>query len=153
MELSAEMSESIDIHKAIPHRPPFLFIDEVLEVGDDRIRALKTVEPDLDFFRGHYPHFPVMPGVLACECVFQAGAVLLSRNFEPESSGSIPALARIKNARFKRMIRPGDRLLIEAQVTDRLGGVFYMKGSVKVDDELAVEVSFTCVMAPMEGGK
>ncbi len=98
---------------AIPHRPPFLFIDRIIEMDETKILAEKKLSPDLDFFEGHYPDFPVMPGVLTLESVFQAGAVLLSQHVTGHESG-VPVLTRIKNAKFKKMVRPGDTLMISA---------------------------------------
>lgn len=137
------------ILRAIPHRPPFLFIDRIIEMDESKIKAEKTLSADLDFFRGHYPHFPVMPGVLTLESVFQAGAILLSRHVDDVSSG-VPVLTRIKDARFKKMVRPGDTLVVEAMIEQRVAPAFYMKGTAKVGGALAASVSFTCALAPME---
>ncbi|VAX17077.1 3-hydroxyacyl-[acyl-carrier-protein] dehydratase, FabZ form [hydrothermal vent metagenome] len=136
---------------AIPHRPPFLFIDAIIEMDEKKIVAEKKLTPDLDFFEGHYPDFPVMPGVLTMECVFQAGAVLLSQHVDGMESG-VPVLTRIKDAKFKKMVRPGDTLTLEAQIEDSIKTVFYMKGSARVDGALAVSVSFTCALAPVGAG-
>lgn len=133
---------------AIPHRPPFLFIDEIIEMDKSRIIAKKKLSPDLDFFKGHYPDFPVMPGVLTLESVFQAGAVLLSQHVGGQESG-VPVLTRIKDAKFKKMVRPGDTLTLEARIEDSIKSVFYMKGTVRVDDALVASVSFTCALAPV----
>ncbi len=105
------------ILERIPHRPPFLWLDRVVEVGEAAIRAEKTLPQDLDVFRGHYPDYPLMPGVLLCEAVFQAGAVLLGELLrqEPEAGGgAVPVLTRIHGAKFKREVRPGDHLEIRA---------------------------------------
>ncbi|MBI4665763.1 MAG: 3-hydroxyacyl-ACP dehydratase FabZ [Nitrospinae bacterium] len=136
-----------EIHRAIPHRPPFLFVDRVLEVDDKHIVAEKFLSPDLDFFKGHYPHFPVMPGVLTCESIFQAGAILLSQQGGMMESGSVPVLARIRDARFKRLVRPGDMVALTVELEDKVGMAFFMKGKATVNGELAVSVSFTCALA------
>lgn len=136
---------------AIPHRPPFLFIDKIIEMDESKIVAEKKVSPDLDFFKGHYPDFPVMPGVLTLESVFQAGAVLLSQHVGDEESG-VPVLTRIKDAKFKKMVRPGDTLTLEARIDESIKSVFYMKGSARVDGELVASVSFTCALAPVGQG-
>lgn len=134
-----------DIEQAIPHRPPFLFIDRVLEMDENRIVAEKWLDPSLDFFRGHYPGFPIMPGALTCESIFQAGAILLSGRLEK----GVPVVTRIKDAKFKRMIMPGDTITLETRIDDRLGAAFYMKGAARVGGKLAVSVSFTCTAAPL----
>ncbi len=145
------MNESIeDIYRAIPHRPPFLFVDRVIEMDEKRIVAEKRLSPDLDFFKGHYPDFPIMPGALLCESVFQAGAILLSQHFD-EKTGDVPAVTRIKDAKLKKMVRPGDVIRIEAELVDRLGFAFYMKGKVLSDGKLAASLSFTCAMIPARG--
>lgn len=141
--------DAMDIQRAIPHRPPFLFIDEVMEMDDASITARYAVRPELPALQGHFPSFPVMPGVLAMESVFQAGAILLS-----EKTGglgdAIPALTRVRDARFKRMIRPGDTLTVRAAIEDVVSTAYYMKGSVEVEGKLAMSVSFTCALAPRE---
>lgn len=135
------------ILERIPHRPPFLWLDRVVEVGEAAIRAEKTLPQDLDVFRGHYPDYPLMPGVLLCEAVFQAGAVLLGELLrqEPEAGGgAVPVLTRILGARFKREVRPGDRLDIRAALVERMGPAWMMKGSVRVGGKVAVQVEFAC---------
>lgn len=138
------------ILERIPHRPPFLWLDRVLEIGETAIRAEKTVPADLDIFRGHYPEYPLMPGVLLCEAVFQAGALLIGNLLgrEPKvNSGapaSVPVLTRILGAKFKREVRPGDRLEIRASLVERLGPAWLMKGSVRVGGKVAVQVEFAC---------
>ncbi len=136
------------VQDAIPHRPPFLFIDDVTELTDGKIVARITLPHDLDVFRGHYPHFPIFPGVLTCEAVFQAGAILLSRRVTDPTAG-VPALTRIRDARFKRMVRPGETLTLTAEIEEVLSNAYYMKGSATVDGATAVKVLFTCAMAPM----
>ena len=136
------------IAERIPHRPPFLWLDRVVAIDEAAIRAEKTLPEDLDVFRGHYPDYPLMPGVLLCEAVFQAGAVLLSELLrqgpEADDSGSVPVLTRILGARFKREVRPGDRLEIRAALVERMGPAWMMKGSVRVGGKVAVQVEFVC---------
>ena len=136
------------IAERIPHRPPFLWLDRVVAIDETAIRAEKTLPEDLDVFRGHYPGYPLLPGVLLCEAVFQAGAVLLSELLrqgpEADDSGSVPVLTRIHGAKFKREVRPGDRLEIRAALVERLGPAWIMKGSVRVAGKVAVQVEFAC---------
>ncbi|MHC4697898.1 MAG: 3-hydroxyacyl-ACP dehydratase FabZ family protein [Planctomycetota bacterium] len=83
---------------SIPHRPPFLFVDEIVEISQERILTRKLADPEADFFRGHYPGQPVMPGVLLCECCFQAGALLIAHRIGPDEVGKgIPVVTRIKD--------------------------------------------------------
>jgi len=133
----------------IPHRPPFLWLDRVLEISGESIRAEKLVPLDLDIFQGHYPDYPLMPGVLLCEAVFQAGALLIGELMRVEGSESkgeegMPVLTRILGAKFKREVRPGDTLEIAAKLVERLGPAWLMKGSVRVGGKVAVQVEFAC---------
>lgn len=133
---------------AIPHRPPFLFIDEVIELAPDHIIARKLADPEADFFRGHYPGQPVMPGVLIAECCFQAGALLIAGlrgGFQP--SEGVPVLTRIQDARFRRMVRPGDLLSIEVTLDESLDEAFYLTGRVHVDGQPVLRVGFACMLA------
>ncbi len=138
------------IKQGLPHRPPFLWVDKVLEINRDFIKAEKYIPEDLEIFQGHYPDYPLVPGVLLCEAVFQAGALLIrqraaaeERQAEPESS--VPVLTRILGAKFKREVRPGDRLEISVEFTDRVGAAWFLKGAVKVDGKVAVQVKFACM--------
>ena len=134
----------------IPHRPPFLWIDRVIELSDDQIRAEKLVPDDLPLFQGHYPAYPIMPGVLLCEAIFQAGALLISEiqhkcaEQSATQDGGVPVLTRILGAKFKREVHPGDTLEIVAKLVERLGPAWIMKGSVRVQGKVAVQVEFAC---------
>ncbi len=135
------------ILERIPHRPPFLWLDRVKEISGDTIRAEKKVDEDLDVFRGHYPDYPLMPGVLLCEAVFQAGALLIGERMRQEGGeqgDGVPVLTRILGAKFKREVRPGDTLEISASLVERMGPAWIMKGAVKVGGKTAVQVEFAC---------
>jgi 3-hydroxyacyl-[acyl-carrier-protein] dehydratase len=139
----------INILERIPHRPPFLWLDRVLEISGESIKAEKHIPQDLDIFQGHYPDYPLMPGVLLCEAVFQAGALLLSELMRSESASTaqqaaVPVLTRILGAKFKREVRPGDTLDITAHLVERLGPAWLMKGAVRVAGKIAVQVEFAC---------
>lgn len=139
------------ILRAIPHRPPFLFLDELIEVTDERVVARKYVDPNEAYFAGHYPDRPIMPGVLICESAFQAGAVLLAHRVGPEKLAThIPVLARIKEARFSNMVLPGQTMDITADLDDTLAEAFYMIGRVKVDAKQVLYVAFACMLKPRE---
>src|SRR5438874_10764042 len=97
------------IHTAIPHRAPFLLVDEIVEQTDARILCRKTFTGDEFFFAGHYPGFPLVPGVLLCEAAMQAGAILLSRHLSAETKG-VPVATRMNDVKFKQMVRPGDTI-------------------------------------------
>ena len=149
--MSGQDSESVVLDRSaiealIPHREPFLWLDEVLELSETLVRARKRVAEDLEIFRGHYPDFPVLPGVLLCEAVFQAGAVLIASGGDiPE--GHVPVVTRQHETRFRRMVRPGEVLDIEARLDETLGGAWFLSGTVRVDGQVAVRLQFACKAA------
>jgi len=135
-----------DILKAIPHRPPFLFVDSIVELTSARIGTTRRVREDEDFFKGHYPGNPIMPGVLICEAICQSGAILLSRTAADIGEG-VPVLTRIGNAKFRNMVKPGDTMEIEAEITERLSNVYFLKGKASVAGKTAVTVEFAVTIA------
>ena len=147
------MSETLTL-ESIPHRPPFLFVDEIVEVSETRIRTRKYVDPEADFFRGHYPNRPVMPGVLLCECCFQAGALLIvHRVGDYDPAKGVPVLTRIADARFRQIVLPGQTVDVEATLDDELEGAYFMTGRVTVEGKPALRVTFACMLAEdKEGG-
>ena len=132
----------------LPHRPPFLFVDEVLERGERAIKTLKTLRHEEPYLAGHYPGRPLMPGVLLCECVSQAGAALLSSRVR-QHEGKIPVLAKIENARFRRAVLPGAVLLIEAEIVEEMRSLFRMRGSVSVKGENALRTEFVVAIVKL----
>lgn len=138
---------SAEVLAALPHRDPFLFIDEIVECSAERIVCRRTVRPDEDVFRGHYPHFPILPGVLLCEAAFQAGALLLSRRLGGWSGG-VPAVTRANDIKFSRPVRPGDELEITAEFVEELGGAWFLKACVRKDGKACCRVNFACALIP-----
>lgn len=141
------------ITERIPHRPPFLWLDRVLEITDSSILAEKKIPDDLDLFHGHYPDYPLMPGVLLCEAVFQAGGVLLAELLRSGDDGSDndqtlakPVLTRILGAKFKREVHPGDTITVVASLKERVGDAWFLKGAVRLDGKVAVQVEFGCIL-------
>jgi 3-hydroxyacyl-[acyl-carrier-protein] dehydratase len=130
----------------IPHRPPFLFVDEVVSESADGLVARKTWRADEDFYRGHYPGMPITPGVLLCEAVFQTGALFLSRRQvaqgNPASEG-VPLLARISDVRFRNPVFPGETVTIEVKQKELVAGFIFMTGSVKSGDKRVLTVEFS----------
>jgi 3-hydroxyacyl-[acyl-carrier-protein] dehydratase len=148
--MSAPSSASDAVLQAIPHRPPFLFVDEILAESSESIVVRRMVRHNEAFFQGHYPGNPIMPGVLISEAVFQAGAILLSRRAAADGSapaGSVPVLVRIQDAKFRSIVRPGDELTIEAKLKETVGKFLFMSGSVKVGDRRVMSVEFSVAMA------
>jgi 3-hydroxyacyl-[acyl-carrier-protein] dehydratase len=132
---------------AIPHRPPMLLLDEVVEWEPERIVCQKTFQPDEFFFQGHYPEFPLVPGVILCEAAMQAGAVLLSKH--PKGEG-VPVAGRMNDVKFKRMIRPKDTILIETSLDERMGDAFFLSSKITSDGKLAVTLNFAVTLAKRE---
>jgi len=139
-----------DINKYIPHRPPFLLIDKIIFLDDTHIKAAASPSMGKELFSqvfsGHYPGNPITPGVLLCEMVFQAGAVLLSSRLGSNVDKGTPVLVRIRDARFKQSVRPDDKLEVEAEFTEQVSNAVYMKGSVRCNGKIAVRVEFTCAL-------
>jgi 3-hydroxyacyl-[acyl-carrier-protein] dehydratase len=129
---------------AIPHRDPFLLLDEVLEQSEKRIVCRKRFTGDEFWYRGHYPEFPLTPGVLLCEAAMQAGAVLLAKYVA--GMPGVPVATRINNVKFKSMVRPGDTVVIEVELTEQLAAAFFLNAKVSVGDRIAVTFDFACKM-------
>ncbi len=143
-----------EICRLIPHRDPFLWIDEVLEESANRLVARKKIPADLELFRGHYPGRPVFPGVLLCEAAMQAGAVLIARQIpavqaggSPLPTGRVPVATRINNVKFRQMVRPGDVLEIEVELTERLAEAFFLTARIRVAGKIAAQLEFACALA------
>ena len=141
----------IDIHrilKLLPHRYPILLVDRVLEFEKDkRIKALKNVTINEPFFQGHFPSRPVMPGVLMLEALAQTAALLSfeSAGTEP-GEDTVVYFVGIDGARFKRVVEPGDQLLLHAEIERARAGIFKYKAWGMVGDEVAVEAELMCTM-------
>jgi 3-hydroxyacyl-[acyl-carrier-protein] dehydratase len=137
------------IKAAIPHREPFLLIDEIVEQTADRIVCRKTFSGDEFWFRGHYPDFPITPGVLLCEAAMQAGAVLLSRHVA-ERPGTVPVATRANNVQFKRMVRPEETIQLEVELVEQLSTAYFLKARVKVEGQVAARLEFACTLTAVE---
>jgi 3-hydroxyacyl-[acyl-carrier-protein] dehydratase len=133
------------IQAAIPHRAPFLLVDEIVEQSDKRIVCRKRFTGDEFWYRGHYPDFPLTPGVLLVEAGMQAGAILLAR-YAAEKPGGVPVATRINNVRFRHMVRPGDTIEMQVELTERMGDAFFLKANVTVGDHTATTFDFACKM-------
>ena len=142
---------ALDIHhilKKLPHRYPILLVDRVLELERGlRIKALKNVTINEPFFVGHFPHRPVMPGVLMLEALAQAAALL---SFETQggelADDSVVYFVGIDGARFKRPVEPGDQLILEAAIDRTKAGIYKYKTRASVAGETAVEAELMCTM-------
>ncbi|MFH1215351.1 MAG: 3-hydroxyacyl-ACP dehydratase FabZ family protein [Pseudomonadota bacterium] len=138
----------------IPHRPPFLWVDRVVTIEENQLVAEKTIPVDLDIFQGHYPDYPIMPGVILCEAVFQAGAILIAELMRRQTASvetnageqSIPVLTRILGAKFKREVKPGEVIQIKVKLKEQVGSAWFLSGKILVNDRTAVKVDFACAL-------
>ncbi len=132
----------------LPHRYPFLLVDRVLELEEGkRILALKNVTMNEPFFPGHFPHHPVMPGVLIVEAMAQAAALLSfkSLGIRPDEN-SVVLFAGIDNVRFKRQVVPGDQLQFDVSITQSKRNIYKYKGIARVGGEMAAEAELMCAL-------
>jgi 3-hydroxyacyl-[acyl-carrier-protein] dehydratase len=141
----------MDIHKILkqlPHRYPILLVDRVLELEKGvRIKALKNVSINEPHFLGHFPHRPVMPGVLMLEALAQAAALLAFDTLgETPDDQTVYYFAGIDGARFKRPVEPGDQLILEVELDRMKAGIFKFKARAKVGDDIATEAELMCTM-------
>ncbi len=141
----------LDIHqilKILPHRYPILLVDRVVEFeADKRIKAIKNVTINEPFFMGHFPKRPVMPGVMMLEALAQAAALLSfhSMGTQPDEN-TVVYFVGIDGARFKRVVEPGDQLVLEASLERAKAGIYKYKARASVDGETAVEAELMCTM-------
>ena len=141
----------MDIHqilKQLPHRYPILLVDRVLAIEDgQRIRALKNVTMNEPYFTGHFPHRPVMPGVLMIEAMAQTAALLsFAITGTTPDDKSVYYFAGIDGARFKRPVVPGDQLIMDVELLRAKAGIYKFKGVARVGDEVACEAEIMCTM-------
>lgn len=139
-----------EVLQAIPHRPPFLFVDKVLENRTDGIVCSRTFRADEKLYDGHYPNAPLTPGVLLCESVFQAAAIYLVKKARASGDADFakrtPVLCRIENAKFKGMVFPGDEAIIEVADGETHAGFYYLSGNVKVGGKTVLQIKFALAM-------
>ena len=146
---------AIDIHrilKLLPHRYPILLVDRVLEIERHvRIKAIKNVTINEPFFTGHFPHRPVMPGVMMLEALAQTAALLSFESMgEQPDDNTVVYVVGIDGARFKRVVEPGDQLVLEASVERAKAGIYKYKVRASVDGETAVEAELMCTMRKVD---
>jgi UDP-3-O-[3-hydroxymyristoyl] N-acetylglucosamine deacetylase/3-hydroxyacyl-[acyl-carrier-protein] dehydratase len=128
-----------DIMKLLPHRPPFLFVDKILELGENYVVGLKNVTMNEDFFRGHFPGSPIMPGVLQIEAMAQTGGILALKSV-PDPENYLTYFMKIDNVRFRNQVLPGDTLVFHLELMSPVRrGIFHMKGTAYVGDKIATE--------------
>jgi len=134
------------IQELLPHRYPFLLVDRVVELSDDKIVAVKNVSINEPFFAGHFPGAPVMPGVLQIEAMAQAGGILAQRVIDFDIKNNVMLFLSIDAAKFRKAVVPGDQLRIEV-VPLRKGKIFKMKGEISVDGNVVSSAEFLAGLA------
>ena len=125
-----------------------LLLDEIVSETESTIVCRKTFRAEEFFFQGHYPNFPLVPGVILCEAAMQAGAVLLSKFVDP--STGVPVAGRLNDVKFKKMIRPGDTVTIEVEHIERVADAFFLNAKVMCDGKISVRLEFAVTLATME---
>ena len=132
---------------AIPHRPPMLLLDEIIESEEDGIVCQKRFSAEEFFFQGHFPDAPIVPGVILCETALQAGAVLLARQYPSEEGNDLPVVTRLNNVKFKRMVRPGDTIQVTVKIQELLANAYFLSARLTCEGELTASLDFACTMA------
>jgi 3-hydroxyacyl-[acyl-carrier-protein] dehydratase len=143
--------EQREIEAAIPHRPPFLFVDRIVESSEEELVAEWTPPADAEWFTGHYPGRPIVPGVLLSEHVFQTAAILVSRLLGGLDAGDlVPVLTKIEEARFRRVVRPGETLICRVKIGERVGAAWYMSGDVRCEGKSVLRIRYVMTNASVE---
>jgi 3-hydroxyacyl-[acyl-carrier-protein] dehydratase len=146
IEGSAEI-DITEILARIPHRYPFLLVDRCEEYKPSQsIVGIKCVTVNEPYFQGHFPHYPVMPGVLIVESLAQTGAVLMSKSLDVDVAGKAIFFISLDNCRFRSPVRPGDILRLHVEVTRSRGDLFKFHGVAKIDDKVAAEADFAAMV-------
>src|SRR5215471_12807794 len=137
------------IREILPHRYPMLLVDRIVEIEPERIVGIKNVTANEPQFTGHFPDFPVMPGVMIVEAMAQCAGVLVLQNIEDRGNKRV-LLVAIENARFRKPVMPGDTLRMEMKILKRKASVAKMAGVATVDGALVAEVEVMCKLADQE---
>jgi len=147
------MEKLEEVKAAIPHRDPFLFVDEIVECKENHILCKKTFREQEYFFAGHYPGNPIVPGVLQCEAAMQAGAILLTRIFKDEDIGTrIPVVAKLEKVRFKEMVRPGDTIFLDVVFRNKMAGIYFLHAKVTVNGKTSAQLDIACALIEQSEG-
>jgi 3-hydroxyacyl-[acyl-carrier-protein] dehydratase len=135
-----------EILKYIPQRPPFLFIEKIIEKNENSLTTSLFLSGKEEYFKGHFPSKPVMPGVLLCESAFQTGALLMSMKGQAADQNKTALVTRIQNAKFKNMALPGETLLIKVDFIEMMGPAAFMKAKISTTDKTIMTIEFACTL-------
>jgi len=135
--------ENIDIRDILPHRFPMLMVDRIVEIGPDSIVGIKNVTANEPFFQGHFPEYPVMPGVLIVEAMAQVGGILVLKELEDRKT-KLVLFAAIEEAKFRKPVLPGDVLRMELKTLKRKATIVKMQGTALVDGQVVAEAVVMC---------
>ena len=134
-----------EVEKLIPHRRPFLFVDEIISHEGESLTARRTWRADEDFYQGHYPGSPITPGVLLCESVFQTGALLMAKLMGGAEPTGVPLLTKVTDVRFRVPVYPGDTTTVEVRRKETLGDFHFLTGTMKNGDKRVLHAEFSVV--------
>jgi len=137
-----------EIKKYLPHRYPFLLVDRVLELEGDRIVTLKNVTANEEFFNGHFPGKPIMPGVLQIEALAQSGCILMLKQKVEDPESVLIVFSGIQKARFRQPVVPGDQLRMEVELAGQRRNFATMSGRALVDGQVVCEMEASAAMVP-----
>lgn len=143
-----------EVEKLIPHRPPFLFVDEIVSHEGDTLVARRTWRADEYFYQGHYPGAPITPGVLLSEAVFQSGACLMAKLMGGAAGqgGGVPLLSKVSDVRFRLPVYPGDTVIIEVKRKEAVGEFHFLSGVMKnTEGKKIMNVEFAVAWKKPEG--
>ena len=143
---------SQEVLERLPQKHPFLFVDKSVDVSDTKIVTHYQVTGEEDFFKGHFPDRPIMPGVLLQEAMFQSGALLMSYIGEKEAGGedTLGVVSRVSDVKFKNFVVPGNLLEMEVSLDNRMANAFFMSGKMRVDGKVVMVINFTGASVPRE---
>ena len=133
-----------EVLASIPQREPFLFVDEVVSRQENSIICKKHLTGEEDFFKGHFPGNPIMPGVLLQEAVFQTGALLMNK-LDTQAEG-LGVVTRVEKAKFKKFAAPGDTLEMEVTLKETISNAYYMSGKIRVSNKIIMTIDFACAL-------
>jgi 3-hydroxyacyl-[acyl-carrier-protein] dehydratase len=135
------------VQEVLPHREPFSFLDAVESMDDEGVVATYAVPEDADFLRGHYPGNPIVPGVLLVEMALQAGAYFMASRPGVDLAGRVPVVSRLGDVKFKRPVRPGDVVRIEARPEEQIGPAHRMSARLRCDGKIVCMLDYTVLLA------